>query len=736
MGLFSSQRVSVGQIADLAAVRPSAVSNWRSRYKDFPLPVESAPSGDLFDLGQVMAWLRGKGKDFQTPEATWEIGLRRSLETLRAGGLDVDRAVLLLCQLLYLRYCHERKVGLEPLRDSDVVDGLTKAPAAAARIWDRLLIEIGEEDAELARVLLLPLGAEKHLARAAESVARLGRTPEDWGAGVTSLLRSYQDDLGARGVAATPESLTRLLIAVLQPISGTVYDPASGLSMVLAEAWRHKRRRRVNLVGQEVNEHAWRLGYLHLALCGAKFDLKTGDTLRDDRFRTLRANRVAADPPFGMKAPPMELSTDERWTVAAPTPSADWLWAQHLLHHLENGGLGAMTVAVEALSRRGNEEEIRRNIIASRSLDAVIELPPGLFQGSSASGALLLFAQERRNRRDEILFIDARQVGTPKRGKLHELADNDVHRIAAVVEGWRQGSFEPEARFSASAPIPIIIEDGADLSPRRQVAYSTGVSEIDGEPLGERHSRLLASLRDHIHAESIVTEILDAAGAFTSDRMVEWPLVRIGDVLLDKPRTGSRHDPKGDGPEIPYILSRLVSGGSGRLVKLPKEVTRGKTTGRAVARGDVLLASRGIDAESRITCAVVDFDGEAAYAESLMRLSPRPDTMEPDYLRLFLTSRQGRTALAAATTGSVIANLRAEALMEIKMPLPDLASQRAIVASMRRIENSLTELQRLFAAARHVHDTLREGIVSGHFAPSEPRSVRPDDPSLDQNGRD
>jgi type I restriction enzyme M protein len=395
-----------------------------------------------------------------------------------------------------------------------------------------------------------------------------------------------------------------------------------------------------------------------------------------------------------------------------------------------------MTVAVEALSRRGNEEEIRRNIIAANSLDAVIELPPGLFVGSSASGALLLFAQDRRNRRDEILFIDARQVGTPKRGKLHELADNDVHRIAAVVEAWRQGSFEPEARFSASAPIPIIIEDGADLSPRRQVAYTTGISEIDGEPLGERYSRLLTSLRDHVPAESIVTEILDGAGAFTSDLIVQWPLVRIGDVLRDKPRTGSRHDPKGDGPEIPYILSKLVSGGPGRLVKLPRELTRGKAMGRVVSRGDVLLASRGIDAESRIACAVVDFAGEAAYAESLMRLSPRSDTLDPDYLRLFLTSRQGRTALAAATTGSVIANLRAEALMEIKMPLPDPASQRAIVASMRRIENSLTELRVLLTTARHVHDTLREGIVSGHFAPSASGTSRPNAPSLGQKRRD
>lgn len=707
-------RVSVGEIAEMAGVSPSAVSNWRRRHKDFPLPVEATAGGDLFELESVTSWLDSRGKKYTLPTGGSVRSLWRAVDLLR-DELRLEDAVLLILQLLLIRARAELGGHARHGHFRQAWEEMVGAPVGTADHWHRLWASV--DDPDLARALEpLPGLRPNAMARAVSAVSEVSG---DWGEMATTLLQRLHKAAGVRGAEYhTPPSVAALMVGLLSPIVGAVYDPACGSAMFLADAWKKRVGEGVELIGQDVNEFSWRLGYLHLALHRANFRLDTGDTLLDDRFRSVRADRIAIDPPLGRKSRVDELIHDARWTFGVPMRGTEWLWVQHGLYHLSDVGIGVVVVTSGALSGHGPESHIRAGILESEFVDAVIDLPPGMIAGTQISMSLIVLDADRRSRKGRTLFIDGRQLGHARRGQPHELREEDVQKVLSTVEAWRNAEFEPEPRFSASARRDEILEKGADLSPRRYVQYATPVSEIAGEPIPERFARLATKVQDRVpNAISALETAAAHLRAFTHAGETDWPMVRLGDLLAADPRTGSRLDPDGDYPAVPYIETVTVSGGDGRLTAVPKTVTRGNTRGRLTSRGDVLLVSRGIDAAGRIGCATIAFDDEAAYSESLLRLSPDTERLDPDYLRLFLTSRQGRAALVAATTGSVIANLRAEALVEIEIRLPDLSTQREIAAVVRRIESGLAEMDAFQRAVADTVDAIREGVAAGLFIP-------------------
>lgn len=712
-------RVSVGEIAEIAGVRPSAVSNWRSRHADFPLPVERAAGGDLFDLASVIAWLEQKGRPYRRPEYDWDQRLWRAVDIMRSAGVELDRAVLVAMQWLYLRFQALRaRAAIQP-EALDLWKTVQQNLEDALPEWDDLAHGLVESNADLARALKPPpyLKASQ-LEPILGVIDQMNGGDIAWGAIASGLLERYQEAVGVRGTASTPRSIAELQVALLEPIHGSVYDPAAGVGMVLVDAWKQRFDDSVEMFGQEINEFSWRLAYLHLSLNSARFSLETGDTLRDDRFRSLRSDRIVLEPPLGMKPHADEMFADDRWEFGVPSTSADWLWAQHLVYHLSDQGVGVMTATLGALSRSGREEEIRRRMIKADLLDAVIELPPGMIAGTSIPVALLVFARDRRNRVGRMLFIDARQLGQSRRGRLHEFDEADVERIATTVRAWRDGTWEEEPRFAAAAEVDAVLHNRAVLLPQRYVQFSTRVTEIDGEAIEDRLGRLRFALLQAIpNAKKAVEAMADATDVLSGRHAEKWMQTRLAELLVAAPLNGTRQEVEGESDTLPYIQTGLVSGASRRLVSMPTEITRGRTRGRTVSAGDLLLTSRGITAESRIGCATVAFDGEAAYSESLLRLSPDPTKINPDYLRLFLTSRQGRAALFAATTGSTISNLRPDAVGEIEIPLPDLDTQQRIVGGMSHVEAGITELGNLIQASEDVYDTLREGIVAGLTVP-------------------
>lgn len=194
---------------------------------------------------------------------------------------------------------------------------------------------------------------------------------------------------------------------------------------------------------------------------------------------------------------------------------------------------------------------------------------------------------------------------------------------------------------------------------------------------------------------------------------------RLGELLVVEPQPGIRQRDDARDEAIPYVTTGAVSQGSPVLIDPPTDVTHGDVKGRVVQQGDLLLVTRGVERHESVPCATVKFDSPAAFAESLIRLRVDRTQVDPDYLRLYLTSRQGGAALAAAATGSVISNLRREALQEVEVYLPELQNQRKVVEIMTNIESQLTEIGSTLDVLRDLFDTAREGFIAGILMPVE-----------------
>lgn len=685
--------VTVKEVAVIAGVVTSAVSNWRKRYADFPARVDESPSGDLFELSAVLQWMDSHGKKSKVATSRADRDLWAIVVDQLRGSLTPEDTALVALQVMYLAAKAAWSQQILQERPKSAFANLTSAGVKQIRkVWEQSVGRVKREESrpELERALELPRDlSDHHLDTIVHAIAEHAGRGTDWSSLSTSFLRRAQDEIAIRGVGqATTSGLAKLMIAMLQPIEGVVYDPAAGNAMVLAESSQLAKGGSVRLVGQEVNEFSWRVGYLHLALQRTPFDFEEGDTLRSDRFRKVRADRIALDPPIGMRYDSHESPSDERWTYGTTT-HADWMWAQHLLFHLADDGTGVMVIAAGALTRGGRDAHIRGGIVSADLLDAVVELPPGIIPGISDSVALLVFAKNRANRSGAVLFVDARQLGTTRRGKAHELTVDDISRVATTNSRWRAGTFCEEPLYAASATLAEIDANAFDLSAKRYVRY-VAPEDADSETAKKRLRSATQAATESLSRVQSQSEPLQAAlSQLRIMEETEWPLVRLGDLLATGPVTGTRQDSNGDDEERPWIPTRLVSGSGGRITKHLDQRTRGRTRGRLARRGDVLLTSRGIEMSSRAFAAIVEVDGEMAFAESLMLLRPDLSRIRPDFLRYALTSRSGQAALVAATTGSVIANLRTDALAEVQLRVPNLVAQAGIVEVLNTIESVL-----------------------------------------------
>ena len=732
MTTMLDRRVTVTEIAQLAKVTVPAVSNWRKRYQDFPAAVDVVPSGDLFDLSSVLAWLELHGRGVQVGVPSVERALWDVANTMR-DALTIDEVVLVTLQVVTVYWWTARDAQHRALPSRpDWYDLRADGPRVARQRWSDLARAVDEQfQGRLARALELPHGLTDHaLYNVIERVTSLPIEGVAWGSVASAFLRRAHDTLAARaGEIATPASLTSLMVQLLAPVAGVVYDPAAGHAMVLAEAARQRGDADVRLVGQEVADMSRRIGILHLALQGISFDLESGDTLRDDRYPSLRADRIAVEPPFGQKLHAADNYFDERWRFGT-TNAGEWMWAQHLVFHLAEDGIGVITAPVGSLSRAGRDARVRRGIVEADVLDAVIELPPGLIPGTNVALALLVFARGRRNRAGRVLFVDARQLGLVRRGRANELTLENVERVVDLMTAWREGRIVEEPLFASVAMTDAIVATEPDsaaeavLTPHRFVRYAAPAQAGDHAAAVEHVARASATAARALENIAGLSErVRGAVAALRPTSDVHWPVVKLGNLLTDRPQTGTRLDADGTDEPRPWVASRLVSGGTGRLTRVPEDMTRGRVKGRPARRGDLLLASRGIEAGGRIACATVDVGQELAFAESLMRLSPDASRVHSDYLRFALTSQSGRTALAAVTTGSVIGNLRPDALEEVEVRLPPLEIQYQTVAALRTVEDAAAQLAGALDASRALLDTVRDEVVVGHYSAGETQPV-------------
>jgi type I restriction enzyme M protein len=308
----------------------------------------------------------------------------------------------------------------------------------------------------------------------------------------------------------TPSHVVRVLVEVLAPYKGRVYDPCcgSGGMFVQSEKFIEAHSGRIgdiSIYGQESNYTTWRLAKMNLAIRGIDAQIAHGDTFHADKHPDLKADYVLANPPFNDSDWRGELlREDKRWVYGMPPAgNANFAWVQHFIFHLAPTGLAGFVLANGSMSsNQSGEGEIRKNIIEADLVDCMIALPGQLFYSTQIPVCLWFLARSKKNgrfrdRRGETLFIDARKVGALTDRVHRELSDADVARIAGTYHAWRGDKGASEYAdilgFCKAATLEDIRKHGHVLTPGRYVGAEA--VEDDGEPFEEKMARLAATLR-------------------------------------------------------------------------------------------------------------------------------------------------------------------------------------------------------------------------------------------------
>jgi type I restriction enzyme M protein len=316
----------------------------------------------------------------------------------------------------------------------------------------------------------------------------------------------------------TPRCVVKLLVEMLEPYRGRVYDPCCGSSGMFVQSVEFirahasgngnggKARADISIYGQESNYTTWRLAKMNLAIRGIEGRIAHGDTFHNDRFPDLKADFILANPPFNVSDWGGErLREDKRWKYGVPPPgNANFAWVQHIIHHLAPAGVAGFVLANGSMSsNQSGEGEIRKNIIEADLVDCMVALPGQLFYSTQIPACLWFLARDRkdgkfRDRRGQVLFIDARKLGRMVDRTHRELTDEDIARITKTYHAWRgekeAGEYADVPGFCKSATLEEIRKHGYVLTPGRYVGAEA--QEDDGEPFEEKMKRLVAQLRE------------------------------------------------------------------------------------------------------------------------------------------------------------------------------------------------------------------------------------------------
>jgi type I restriction enzyme M protein len=309
----------------------------------------------------------------------------------------------------------------------------------------------------------------------------------------------------------TPRSVVRLLVEMLEPYHGRIYDPCCGSGGMFVQsaefvAAHGGRRNDISVYGQEYTAATWRLAKMNLAIRGIESNLgdRADDSFHRDLHPDLRADFVIANPPFNVSDWYTDaLRDDPRWKYGQPPAgNGNYAWIQHFVHHLSPHGVAGFVLANGSLSSKtSGEGEIRKKLVESNVVDCIVALPERLFLNAGIPVALWFLAKNRsgdgfRERNDEVLFIDARKFGEMETRTLRTLNNNDIAKIAGTYHSWRnrepEVAYENVPGFCKTASLEEVASHDFVLTPGRYVGAAD--IEDDGEPIEEKITRLKAEL--------------------------------------------------------------------------------------------------------------------------------------------------------------------------------------------------------------------------------------------------
>lgn len=322
----------------------------------------------------------------------------------------------------------------------------------------------------------------------------------------------------------TPASIVKLLVEMLAPeAEKRVYDGCCGSGGMFVQSEKfielHEHRKgKISIYGQESNPTTYKLAKMNLAIRGIEAKIELGDTLQDDKFPDLKVDYILANPPFNVSDYKINKAETHKWRYGIPpTGNANFAWLQHFVSKLAPYGTAGIVLANGSISSEiANEGEIRKAMIEDDLIDCMVALPSQLFYNTQIPACLWFLARNKtettkfRNRTHQVLFIDAREMGTMISRKQRELTDDDIKKIADTYHKWRSkerfAEYKDIAGFCKSATIEDIRKNNYILTPGRYIDFKE-VKE-DEQAFEEKMRQLTATLKEQMQKASELDEAI------------------------------------------------------------------------------------------------------------------------------------------------------------------------------------------------------------------------------------
>ena len=327
----------------------------------------------------------------------------------------------------------------------------------------------------------------------------------------------------------TPRGVVNLLVQMIQPYRGRVYDPCCGSSGMFVQSIEFiqahangngnggSAQTRISIYGQESNHTTWRLSKMNLAIRGIHSGfIAHGDTFHNDAHPDLKADYILANPPFNVSEYGGDrLSSDARWRYGVPpVGNANFAWVQHMVHHLSPRGVAGFVLANGSMSStQSNEDEIRKNLVEDDLIDCMVALPGQLFRSTQIPACLWFLRRNRGNRSGATLFIDARDMGHMLDRTRRELSGEEIAKIAAAYHAWQKGgdAYHDAPGFCKSVALDDIRAQAYALTPGRYVGVKPPAEDVETFPANMAHIAM------QWRAQQAQSAALDAAIAHSLD---------------------------------------------------------------------------------------------------------------------------------------------------------------------------------------------------------------------------
>lgn len=453
------------------------------------------------------------------------------------GNIDAAEYKNVILGLIFLKYISDsfedryqellsEGHGFEEDRDEYIAENIFYVPKEArwdyiasqamtpeiGQVIDRAMVAIEEENSRLKGIL------PKNYGRPELDKQRLGDVVDlfnnlrlkEHGNSKDILGRTYEYAIAQfaslegrnAGEYYTPANIVRVLVEILQPYEGRVYDPCCGAGGMFIQSAKfvesHQGRTSgLSIFGQEDNANTWKLAHMNLAIHALEGDLGPGrgNTFLNDLHPTLRADYILANPPFNMSDwGGDKLLEDPRWQYGLPPAgNANYAWMQHMIYHLAPRGKMGLVLANGSLSASGKEGDIRQNIVKDDLVECIIAMPDRLFYSTGISVSLWIINKDKQQK-GKTLFLDCRSLGHMVDRAHRDLSEGDIQKIADTYKAFVAGKDVQEAGFAHAAGLEEIEQNSFVLTPGRYV----GLEEIedDGEPFDEKMERLTAELSE------------------------------------------------------------------------------------------------------------------------------------------------------------------------------------------------------------------------------------------------